>query len=165
MTTSTDRLEKSILLRAPLERVWSAISDAKQFGSWFGVEFEGGFAAGTPTFGEITSTTVDAEVAKSQQRYTGLRFEFVIDRMEPMRLFSFRWHPFAIEPGVDYSSEPMTLVALELEEVPGGTMLRITESGFDSIPLARRADAFSANEEGWETQARLLEQYVALAAT
>jgi uncharacterized protein YndB with AHSA1/START domain len=165
MTASTDRIEKTIFLRAPRERVWAAIADAKQFGSWFGVEFESGFVAGARTFGRLVPTTVDEEVAKSQHAYKGMRFEFYVDRIEPMRLFSFRWHPFAIEPDVDYSNEPMTLVAFELEEVPGGTLLRLTESGFDSIPLARRADAFSANEEGWLTQTQLLEKYLAQAAT
>lgn len=160
--TSTDRIEQKVLLHAPRDRVWRAIREPTQFGSWFGVEFDDDFAPGARVVGRIVPTKVDAEVAKSQEPYAGVRFEFQVDRIEPMRLFSFRWHPFAIDPGVDYSQEPMTLIAFELEEVPGGTMLTISESGFDQIPLARRAQAFAANEGGWQAQARLIEKYLTL---
>ena len=98
MATSTDRIEKSVLLRAPRERVWRAISDSKQFGSWFGVQFDGPFVAGASIVGKLVGTTVDAEVAKRQEAHKGVRFEFAVDRVEPMRLFSFRWHPFAMDP-------------------------------------------------------------------
>lgn len=158
--SDTDRIQKKIVLRAPLERVWKAISDSRQFGSWFGVRFESPFVAGQPMTGKMTPTTVDPDVAKMQEPYTGMQFDFTIDRVEPMRLFSFRWHPFAVEPDFDYSKEPMTLVTFELEEVPEGTSLTITESGFDSIPLARRAQAFKANEGGWTSQMQLIEKYV-----
>jgi uncharacterized protein YndB with AHSA1/START domain len=99
-----------------------------------------------------------------QKPHEGAPFECSIERIEPMRLFSFRWHPYAVEPGVDYGAEPSTLVVFELEEAAGGTMLTITESGFDRIPLHRRAQAFSANEQGWEAQSRLIQKYVAVAA-
>jgi uncharacterized protein YndB with AHSA1/START domain len=165
MTSNTDQIEKQVLLRAPLERVWRAISDAKQFGSWFGVEFEGPFIAATRIIGKIVPTTVDPEVAARQKPNAGLAFEFSIDRIEPMRYFSFRWHPHAVDPAVDYSMEPTTLVAFELEEVSGGTLLTITESGFDRIPLARRATAFARNTEGWDAQATLIEKYLARAAS
>ena len=158
---NTDRIEKKVLLRAPVERVWSAISDARQFGLWFGVAFDGPFVAGRPLTGRIVPTTVDAEVARLQKPYEGFAFEIVVDRIEPMRLFSFRWHPYAMEPGVDYSKEPMTLVSFTLEEVEGGTQLTISESGFDRIPLARRAKAFTANEGGWSKQIELIAVYVA----
>ncbi len=161
MTRHTDRIEKKILLRAPRERVWGAVSDARQFGTWFGVEFDGEFVAGARLTGKITPTKVDPEVAKSQQPYSGKAFEIEVDRIEPMRLLSFRWHPFAVEPGLDYSKEPATLVAFELEPAAGGTMLTITESGFDRIPLARRAKAFAANDQGWLAQTKLLEKYLA----
>jgi uncharacterized protein YndB with AHSA1/START domain len=161
MTTDTDRIQKRILLRAPRERVWRAISDSKEFGSWFGVDFDNAFAAGARVTGKIVPTKVDPEVAKMQEPYAGMAFDFTVERIEPMRLFSFRWHPFAIEPGVDYSKEPTTLIVFELEDAPGGTMLTITESGFDRIPLARRAKAFAANEEGWDLQTRLIEKYLA----
>ena len=164
MTTSTDRIEKRVVLRAPLERVWGAISDASQFGSWFGVEFDGPFAAGASMTGRIVPTRVDPEVAKSQEPYAGAKFEVTVDRIEPMRLFSFRWHPFAVEPSVDYSNEEPTLVVFELEAVAGGTRLTITESGFDRIPVARRAKAFEMNEGGWAAQLRLVEKYVSRAA-
>jgi uncharacterized protein YndB with AHSA1/START domain len=111
--------------------------------------------------GVIVPTTVDAEVAKAQKEYEGLPFEIVIEQIEPERLFSFRWHPFAVERGVDYSAEPMTLVAFALEEVADGVMLTVTESGFDRIPLARRAKAFTANEEGWGMVVTLIGKYLA----
>ena len=161
MATSTDRIEKSVLLRAPRERVWRAISDSKQFGSWFGVEFEGPFVAGKSIVGKMVTTTVDPEVAKRQEAYKGHRFEFAVDRVEPMRLFSFRWHPFAMDSSVDYSKEPTTLVVFNLDEVKDGTMLTVTESGFDQIPLERRAKAFAANEGGWAAQMKLIEKYLA----
>ena len=164
MSTNTDRIEKKVLLRAPRERVWRAISDSRQFGAWFGVEFDGPFVAGTPIVGKLVPTTVDAEVAARQKQYEGHRFEFLVDRIEPMRLFSFRWHPFAMETGVDYSKEPTTLVAFELEEASGGTLLTVTESGFDRIPLERRAKAFEANEGGWTAQMNLIEKYLVPAA-
>ena len=160
MAASTDRIEKTVLLRAPLARVWRAVSDAKEFGTWFGVEFDGPFVAGARVTGRIVPTKADPEVAKMQQPYAGMPFDFTVDRIEPMRLFSFRWHPFAIDPKVDYSSEPTTLVMFQLEESAGGTKLVITESGFDRIPLERRAKAFTANEQGWAAQARLIEKYV-----
>ncbi len=156
----SDRIEKQILLRAPLSRVWQALTDAHEFGKWFGVTFDGPFTAGGPVTGHITPTTVDAEVAKMQKPYEGMRFEIVIDRMEPKTLFSFRWHPFAIDPKVDYSGEPMTLIVFVLEEVPAGVLLKLTESGFDQIPLERRATAFTSNEGGWAKQMELIQKYV-----
>jgi uncharacterized protein YndB with AHSA1/START domain len=164
MATNTDRIEKRVPLHAPLERVWRAISDSKQFGSWFGVEFDRPFVTGTTLKGRIVPTTVDAEVAKRQKRYEGTIFQFEVDRIEPMRLFSFRWHPYAVDSGVDYSKEPTTLVVFELEEVSDGTLLTVTESGFDQIPLERRAKAFASNEQGWSAQVKLIEKYLALGA-
>ena len=160
MNHTPDRIEKRMILRAPRERVWRALSEAKQFGSWFGVEFEGEFAAGTRLTGRIAPTKVDPEVAKLQQPYTGFPFEFHIERIEPMSLFSFRWHPHAVDRGADYSAEPMTLVEFRLEDVAQGTLLRITESGFDRIPLERRAKAFTSNEGGWTHQLKLIEKYL-----
>jgi uncharacterized protein YndB with AHSA1/START domain len=161
MASTTDRIEKQVVLKAPLARVWRAIADAREFGSWFGVAFDGAFAPGARLTGRIVPTTVDAAVAASQKPHEGARFEITVDRVEPMRLFSFRWHPFAVEPGVDYANEPMTLVTFELEEVAGGTRLAIAESGFDAIPLARRAKAFEMNDQGWAAQASLVARYVA----
>ena len=157
---NTDRIEKTVVLRAPLDRVWHAISDAKEFGTWFGMAFDGPFAEGARVTGRIAPTTVDPEVAKRQQPHVGKPFDFSVDRIEPPRRISFRWHPFAIKPGVDYSHEPMTLIVFELKEVTEGVRLTITESGFDRIPLERRAEAFKANEVGWELQAQLVKKYV-----
>jgi uncharacterized protein YndB with AHSA1/START domain len=158
---STDRIEKQILLHAPRERVWRAISDAKEFGLWFGVAFEGPFVEGERVAGQIVPTTVDADVSKMQEPYTGTPYDWTVERIEPMRRICFRWHPYAVEPGVDYSKEPTTLIEFELIDAPGGVLLKIAESGFDQIPLARRAKAFKANEGGWEIQTRLIEKYLA----
>src|SRR3954468_6842300 len=164
MQSATDRIQKTVLLRAPLERVWRAISDPGEFGTWFGVAFAGPFVAGARVTGRIVPTKVDAEIAKAQEPYAGAKFECSIDRVAPMRLFSFRWNPYGVEQGVDYSEEPTTLVTFALEESPGGTKLTITETGFDQIPLERRAKAFSANAEGWAMQAKLIEKYLEAAS-
>src|SRR6185503_20742997 len=134
--TVPDRIEKQILLRAPRARVWRALTDHREFGEWFGMRSEAPFTPGAAIRGVIAPTSVDADVAKAQKPYEGRPFELWIDRLEPERLFSFRWHPFAIEPDVDYSKEPTTLVTFELEDAPGGVLLKITESGFDKVPLA-----------------------------
>jgi len=157
----TDRIEKQIVLRAPRARVWRALIDADEFGRWFGVKFDGPFRPNTVQRGVIVGTGVDAEVARAQREHASVPFEITVDRIEPERLFSFRWHPFAIEPGVDYSAEPTTLIEFTLEEVAGGTRLTVTESGFDRIPPARRAKAFSANEQGWSIVVGLIEKYLA----
>jgi len=158
---TTDRIEKQVLLRAPLARVWQAISDAKQFGTWFGAELDGPFVAGVTVTGRIAPTQVDPEVAKMQEPYRHVTFAWQVERVEPLRALAFRWHPFAIDPAVDYSREPTTLVEFVLDEVPGGTRLTITESGFDRIPLDRRAKAFAANDGGWAKQTELITKYLA----
>ena len=157
---NTDRIEKKILLRAPRKRVWRALSDSTEFGTWFGMKFDGPFTPGTSMRGVIVGTTVNAEVAKAQKQHEGLPFEITIEQMEPERLFSFRWHPFAVERGVDYSAEPTTLIVFTLEEAADGVLLTVTESGFDRIPLARRAKAFTANEQGWGMVVKLIEEYL-----
>jgi uncharacterized protein YndB with AHSA1/START domain len=157
---STDRIEKRITLKASQARVWRAISEASEFGEWFGVAFDGPFVAGKELTGRIKPTVADPKVAEMQKPYEGMPFTFVVESMEPTRRIVFRWHPFAVEKGVDYSHEPMTSIVFELEEVAGGTQLTITESGFDRIPIARRAKAFAANEGGWDHQTRLLEKYL-----
>jgi uncharacterized protein YndB with AHSA1/START domain len=157
---STDRIEKKILLRAPKHRVWRALSDSTEFGTWFGVKFDGPFVPGASMRGVIVTTSVDPEVAKAQTPYKGMPFDITIEQMEPERLFSFRWHPYSHDPSVDYSAEPTTLVVFSLEEVADGVMLTVTESGFDRIPLARRAKAFNANEGGWSIMVKVIEKYV-----
>ncbi|HEV3418907.1 MAG TPA: SRPBCC family protein [Candidatus Acidoferrum sp.] len=157
---STDRIEKKILLHAPRKRVWRALTDSKEFGTWFGMKFDGPFAPGATMRGVIVPTQVNADVAKAQKPYEGLPFEITIEKMEPERSFSFRWHPNAVERGVDYSAEPTTLIEFVLEEVANGVLLTVTESGFDRIPLARRAKAFTANEQGWGMVVKLIEEYL-----
>jgi uncharacterized protein YndB with AHSA1/START domain len=158
---STDRIEKTILLRAPLKRVWRALSDSTEFGTWFGMRFNAPFTPGATMTAVIVPTTVNPEVAEMQKPYEGISFEINIEQIQPERLFSFRWHPGAVEPGFDYSSEPTTLVVFTLRKVPDGVQLTVTESGFDQIPLARRAKAFSANEGGWTLMIKLIEEYLA----
>ncbi|HEV8145284.1 MAG TPA: SRPBCC family protein [Bryobacteraceae bacterium] len=158
---TTDKIEKKILLRAPQSRVWKALTDSQQFGAWFGMQVDGPFVAGTKMRVAITPTKVNPEIAKKQEAYDGFPFDIIIERIEPERLFSFRWHPYAIDEGVDYSAEPTTLVEFKLEPAEGGVLLTVTESGFDQIPLARRAQAFKANEGGWEMQTKLVEAYLA----
>jgi uncharacterized protein YndB with AHSA1/START domain len=155
-----DRIEKKTLLRATRKRVWRALSDSAEFGSWFGVKFDGPFVSGVGIRGVIVPTTVNAEVASAQKQYEGMPFEITIEQMEPERMLSFRWHPYAVERSVDYSVEPTTLVVFILEEVPNGVMLTVTESGFDRIPLSRRAKAFTANEQGWGMVTKLMEEYL-----
>ncbi|HYL84110.1 MAG TPA: SRPBCC family protein [Candidatus Angelobacter sp.] len=160
---STDRIEKKILLRAPRKRVWRALADSKEFEHWFGMKFDGPFKPGAVMRAVISPSKVNAEVAKAQKVHEGLAFEITIEKMEPERLFSFRWHPFAVERGMDYSAEPTTLVEFVLEETKEGILLTVTESGFDRIPLARRVKAFTANEGGWTVMMKVIEEYLALA--
>jgi hypothetical protein len=124
------------------------------------MKFDGRFTPGAVMRGVIVPTKVNEEVAKAQQKYEGLPVEVTIEKMEPERLFSFRWHPYAIERGVDYSGEPTTLIEFVLEEMKDGVLLTVTESGFDQIPLARRVKAFTANEEGWGIVLKLIEEYL-----
>jgi uncharacterized protein YndB with AHSA1/START domain len=148
-TTSTDRIEKQILLRAPRARVWRALTDVGEFGSWFGVKMESGFAPGAVARGKIT-----------YPGYEHLVFEATVERMETERLLSWRWHPAPVDAAVDYSKEPTTLVTFTLEETPEGTRLTVAESGFDRIPLARRAEAFRMNESGWTEQMQNVARHV-----
>jgi uncharacterized protein YndB with AHSA1/START domain len=151
MNTSTDRIERNIRLKAPRSRVWRALSDAAEFGAWFGVDFGGkAFVAGKPVQGKVT-----------YPGYEHVVMEVQIERMEPERLLSWRWHPAAIDPSVDYSDEPTTLVVFELTDVDGGTLLTVVESGLDKIPLARRATVFRLNSSGWDEQMRNIEKHVA----
>lgn len=157
---NTDRIEKKVFLRAPLARVWRALSDSADFGHWFGMRFDAPFAPGRVMRGAIVPTAVNAAVADAQKPYEGIPFEITIEKMEPERLFSFRWHPGAVDPGIDYSAEPTTLVVFELEPQADGVLLTVTESGFDRIPLERRLKAFTANEQGWSMVVTLIEEYL-----
>lgn len=159
MSQSTDRIEKVVTLKAPRERVWSAISDSREFGRWFGAEVDGAFEPGARLAARIVPTEVDPEVAKLQEPYVGMPFEIVVEEVEPPRALSFRWHPGSADTE-EVKDEPMTLVRFELEPVAEGTRLTITESGFDALPLERRAEAYEENEGGWEHQSRLIAKYL-----
>lgn len=147
--SSTDRIEKQIELKAPIARVWRALTDHKAFGKWFRVSLESPFVPGETTRGNIT-----------YPGYEHLVMEVVVQEMEPERLFSFHWHPAAVNPDVDYSKEPPTLVEFKLERTGDGTLLLLTESGFDAIPAARREEAFRMNDGGWTEQVKNIETYV-----
>lgn len=149
--TSTDRIERQVLIHAPAERVWKAVADPHSFGDWFGVDLSGAghFRPGTRLRGRIT-----------HPGYEHVWFDVSVERVEPERLLSWRWHPGATDTAVDYSSEPTTLVVFELREVADGTLLTVVESGFDALPPERRAEAYRGNEEGWSGQVAAVEQYV-----
>jgi uncharacterized protein YndB with AHSA1/START domain len=159
---NSDRIEKTIVLKATRERVWRAISDSTRFGAWFGVEFDGPFVEGSWLRGRIEPTKVDPEVARLQEPARGMQFSLFVELLEPMERFSFRWHPFAIDPDHDYSNEPTTIVVFELRDANDAILLTITESGFDRIPIARRTQALESNNEGWTHQTKLVEKYLAI---
>jgi uncharacterized protein YndB with AHSA1/START domain len=151
MDSLTDRIERSILLKASRSRVWRALSNAEEFGEWFGVALKGkAFVAGERVQAQIT-----------HPGYEHVVWDVLIERVEPERLLSWRWHPAAVDPSMDYSTEPTTLVVFELKEVEGGTLLTVVESGFDKLPPARRLDAFRMNSGGWDQQTKNIEEYVA----
>ncbi|MEP7347902.1 MAG: SRPBCC family protein [Gemmatimonadaceae bacterium] len=149
-TPSTDRIEKQVTFDAPRSRVWRALTEVKQFNAWFGVSLATPFAPGAEVSGQI-----------SIRGYEHMTMTIWIETMEPERFFSFRWHPYAIEPEVDYSAEPTTLVSFTLEDAGAGTLVTIVESGFDAIPESRRAKAFSMNTNGWNGQAENIRKFLA----
>ena len=161
-TTTTDRIEKQVQLRATRERVWQALTRSAEFGRWFGMRVEGEFAANTTVQARIVPTEVDPEIAAKQKGYADMSFELFIERVEPMSVFSFRWQPYAAAPG-DAVPPVTTLVTFELADAEGGTLLTVSESGFDRIPIERRAKAFADNEGGWEMQTTLIAKYLARA--
>jgi uncharacterized protein YndB with AHSA1/START domain len=150
MPSSTDRIEKQTILDSPRSRVWRAITDVREFNQWFAVAFTTPFAPGAVVSGYLTVPGYESHLATAW-----------VESMEPEHRFSFRWHPYAIEPNIDYSTEPTTLVTFILDEVKGGTKLTVTETGFDAIPASRRAKAFSANTSGWEQQLEHIRAYLA----
>ena len=146
---ATDRIEKRFEVKATRSRVWRAVSDAGEFGAWFGMTLDRPFAPGATVVGHLTL-----------KGYEHVALEMRVERIEPEGYFSYRWHPYAVDPAVDYSAEPMTLVEFRLEEIAGGTAITIVESGFDRLPASRRAEAFRMNEGGWTSQSRKLASYV-----
>jgi uncharacterized protein YndB with AHSA1/START domain len=145
----SDRIEKRIELKAPVDRVWQALTDYREFGAWFRVKLEGPFEPGRVSRGKIT-----------YPGYEHVTWQAIVQKMEPERLFSFTWHPYAIDPDTDYSQEQPTLVEFRLEATPSGTLLVLTESGFDKVPANRRAEAFRMNARGWAMQIENIERHV-----
>ena len=148
-TETTDRIEKHFEVSAARSRVWRAISDSTEFGAWFGMKLDRPFTPGETILGRLTIPG-----------YDHVTVEIQVEKLEPEGYFSYRWHPYAVDPAIDYRSEPMTLVEFRLEETAGGTAVAITESGFDRLPASRRAEAFRMNEGGWASQSRKLASYV-----
>ena len=150
---STDRIEKHVVLRTPRGRVWQALSNAQEFGNWFGVKLDGPFKAGARVRGKVT-----------HKGYEDAPFELTIDRIEPEHQLAWRWHPNAVDPKAEYSQEPMTSVVFQLDDAPVGTRLTVVESGFDSLPASRRAAAYEGNEKGWAMQMEAINKFIAQAA-
>jgi uncharacterized protein YndB with AHSA1/START domain len=145
----SDRIEKQIELNAPVSRVWRALTDYREFGEWFRVNLEGPFVPG--------------EIARGKMTYAGyehVTWQAIVQKMEHEHLFSFTWHPYALDQSVDYSTESPTLVEFRLEPTPTGTILRLTESGFDKIPAGRRPEAFRMNDRGWSIQIENIARHV-----
>ena len=152
-TTIPNKIEKQIELKAPLDRVWKAVTDAQEFGAWFGVKLEGQFRAGEPIQGKFTNA-----------KYSHVTMNLTVKEITPKTAFSFTWIPFGIDREYDYSKEDPTLVKFTFEATPTGTLLRVTEEGFDHVPLVRRAKAFEMNEMGWGIQMKQIEEYLKNAA-
>lgn len=148
-TTNTDCIRKEIHLRAPRTRVWKALVDAEEFGTWFGMKLEGSFVPGQSVHGRIT-----------HKGYEHIRLELKVERVDAEHLFSYRWHPYPMDAKKDYSMEPMTLIEFRLEAVEGGTLLKVVESGFDQLPPERRDEAFRMNDGGWTSQMTRIERHV-----
>jgi uncharacterized protein YndB with AHSA1/START domain len=168
--SSHDKIEKHVTLRAPVSRVWQAITDSKEFSRWFGVKLEGPFVAGKPLTGKFDQA-FDEGAIQAYQRSLGLTTSKVkapdpdtifctVERIEPESYFSFRWIPYGIDAEADLKNEPTTLVEFRLERVPEGTLLTIVESGFDRVPAHRRERAFRMNDGGWAAQAANVKKYV-----
>ena len=152
-TTETDRIEREIHIKAPRSRVWRALSNPEEFGAWFGVDLEGqSFAPGGHARGRLNFTIRGND---------NVMLDILIERIEPESLMSFRWHPFAIDPAIDYSKEDRTLVTFTLNDAPGGTLLKVVESGFDRVPPSRRMEAFRMNSGGWEGQLKNIDRHAA----
>lgn len=148
-TPSTDRIDKQFHVKAARSRVWRAIADAGEFGSWFGIDLDRAFTPGATVRGRIRNP-----------EYAHIKVEMLVEAIEPETYFAYRWHPYANDPATDYSTEPMTLVEFRLDETAAGTTVSISESGFDRLPASRRAEAFRMNEGGWAGQSKSLTRYV-----
>jgi uncharacterized protein YndB with AHSA1/START domain len=144
-----NRIEKRIELKAPVSRVWRALTDYREFGEWFRVKLEGPFVPGRVSRGHIL-----------HPGYEHVKWEAAVEKMEPESLFSFTWHPYSVDPKIDYAKETPTLVEFRLEKTSGGTLLLLTESGFDEVPSYRRDEAYRMNEGGWSAQMKSIESYV-----
>ncbi len=144
-----NQISKRIELKAPASRIWRALTDYREFGTWFRVKLDGPFVPGQAAHGQIT-----------YPGYEHVKWEAVIQKIEPERLFSFTWHPYALDPKLDYSNEAPTLVEFRLEKTDGGTLLSLTESGFEKIPSERRAEAFRMNDGGWTEQMKNIQKHV-----
>lgn len=143
------RIEKEVELNAPLARVWQALTDHREFGEWFRVKLDKPFVEGETSRGQIT-----------YPGYEHLPWKVEVQKIQPEKLFSFTWPPYAVDPATDYANEPPTLVEFKREKTTNGPLLRVTESGFDALPSDRRAEAFRMNESGWTEQMKNIAAYL-----
>ncbi len=148
-SVTTNQIRKQIDLNAPLDRVWNALTDYKEFGTWFGAKLESPFVEGEPTLGQ-----------NLHPGYEHVSFRIVIKDIKPQTLFSYYWHPYSVDTNVDYSHETPTLVEFTLEPLDNGTRLVVLESGFDNVPASRRDEAFRMHEKGWSAQLVNIERHV-----
>jgi uncharacterized protein YndB with AHSA1/START domain len=148
-TKSSDAIRRTAHIKAPIDRVWRAISDHREFGEWFKVALDQPFEAGKPSTGRVT-----------HPGFEHVKWAADIVAIEPPHRLAFRWHPYAVDQSVDYSSEPQTLVEFTLRERDGGTEVEVVESGFDSIPANRRDEAYRMNTSGWEAQMTNIRDHV-----
>jgi len=144
-----NRIEKRMELKAPVSRVWRALTDYREFGEWFRVKLDGPFVAGQISRGQMT-----------YPGYEHVKWQAVVQKMEPERLFSFTWH-HSLDPNADISKEPTTLVEFRLEKIEAGTLVTLSESGFENLPANLRLEALRRNDGGWTEQMKNIESYVA----
>jgi uncharacterized protein YndB with AHSA1/START domain len=144
-----NQIEKQIELKAPISKVWNALTDYKQFSEWFGVALESPFKMGETTEGQITI-----------EGYEFIRFTANVQKMEAEQLFSYTWHPASLEKNHDYSNETPTLVEFKLTESTNGTLLTVIETGFNKLPENRREESFRRNSDGWAMQLESIEEYL-----
>jgi len=147
---SQDRIEKTVDLKAPVARVWRAITDYRQFGEWFRVRLDGPFEVGKTTTGQIT-----------YPGYEHMTWTSVTEQLEPERLFAFSWPPGDVDPDTRYDDDAKVIVEFHLEPIDGGTRLTIVETGFLQFPEPKRLEVLRSNEQGWDIQAENIAQYVA----
>lgn len=148
MTNQQNSIERQIEIKAPVAKVWEALTDAKLFGQWFKVELHSPFVAGQTTKGRNVSKGFEMDM------------EFIVKEIKPKSYFAYAWTPFPMDRNFDYSKEEPTLVEFFLESSAVGTVLKVKESGFNKVTASRRAEAFKMHTGGWEAQLKNIEKFL-----